>query len=89
MTVTKVEKRDVDALTESLNYQTHHFPGTTVTVAIASLPNGFMVGQGFSATISPELFDADIGKELAIARAKNDAVQKLWELEGYKLKSSR
>ncbi|MZH97288.1 Gp49 family protein [Dickeya dianthicola] len=88
MVIEKVEKSDIDALATSLVFQTHHFPGTTVTVSIASLPNGFMVGSGFSATVSPELFDVEIGKTMAIDRAKKDAVQKLWELEGYKLKSA-
>lgn len=42
----RVEKRTIDDQMESLTFHTHHFPGTTCTVAIAVLPDGFVAGAG-------------------------------------------
>lgn len=57
-------------------------PGTTLTVCVLILANGFTV-VGESACASPENFDEEIGKALARDNAKN----KIWALEGYLLKS--
>jgi len=46
------------------------------------LKNGFTV-TGESACASPENFDAEIGRKVARA----NAVQKIWPLMGYELKS--
>lgn len=62
----KVEKRYIDNLVDSLTYHTHHFPGTTCTVAIAVLPDGFVAGAGKSACIDPTLFNSDTGYDIAI-----------------------
>lgn len=59
----------------------HVFPGTTVTVVVLTLRNGFNV-VGHSACASPENFDAELG----IRIARDDAKQKIWALEGYLLK---
>lgn len=45
------------------------------------LKNGFTV-TGESACASPENFDAEIGRKIA----RDNAVQKVWQLEGYLLK---
>lgn len=84
----KVEKRTIDALMNSLTFHTHHFPGTTCTVAVAVLPDGFVVGTGKSACISPAMFDSDIGYDIAVENARTDAVNRLWEMEGYRLKQA-
>lgn len=55
MVVPKVERKTIDDLVASLSYQTHHFPGTTLTIAVALMPDGFMVSSGFSATAHPGL----------------------------------
>jgi hypothetical protein len=57
------------------------FPGTTVTVALLTMENGFNV-VGHSACVSPVAFDAEIGRSVA----RDDAVNKLWSLEGYLLR---
>jgi hypothetical protein len=57
------------------------FPGTTVTVCMLTLENGFNV-VGHSACASPENFDVAIGKSIA----RREARDKIWELEGYLLR---
>lgn len=54
---------------------------TLLTFCVLTLRNGFTV-TGESACVSPENFDAEIGRKIARA----NAVQKLWVLEGYVLK---
>jgi hypothetical protein len=55
--------------------------GTTMTVCMLSLVNGFQV-IGYSAAASPDNFDATIGRKLAF----DDARGKIWVLEGYLLR---
>lgn len=52
-----------------------------LTFCVIRLKNGFTV-TGESACASPENFDADIGKQIALENAK----QKIWPLMGYQLK---
>lgn len=82
----RVTKEHIDALCESLTVQTHHFEGTTVTVAFAFLPDGFAVGRGESACVSLANFNAELGARMASDNALNDARERLWELEGYALR---
>ncbi len=63
--------------------QYHVFPGTTMTVCCLTLKNGFSV-IGESACINPDDFDQDIGRKIARA----NAINKLWQLEGYRIKSA-
>jgi hypothetical protein len=53
-----------------------------LTFCVLVLRNGFTV-TGESACASPENFDAEIGQKIA----KANAVQKIWPLMGYELKS--
>lgn len=53
-----------------------------LTFCVLVLKNGFTV-TGESACASPENFDADIGKKIA----REQAVNKVWPLMGYELKS--
>jgi hypothetical protein len=53
-----------------------------LTFCVLLLENGFTV-TGESACASPENFDAEIGRKIARA----NAVQKMWPLMGYELKS--
>ncbi len=87
MMVPKVDRKTVDDLVASLNYQTHHFPGTTLTIAVALMPDGFMVSSGFSATAHPGMFDEETGRKLAIAKAQHNATEALSQFEAYELKS--
>jgi len=57
-------------------------PDTTCTVCALTLDSGFVV-VGKSATISAEYFDADKGREIA----RKDAVNQLWQFEGYHRKA--
>lgn len=52
-----------------------------LTFCVLVLRNGFTV-TGESACASPENFDADIGRKIA----RENAVNKIWLLEGYLLK---
>ena len=52
-----------------------------LTICILILKNGFTV-TGESACVSPENFDANIGRKIAL----DDAMDKIWLLEGYLLK---
>ena len=69
----------IDACIVSEDY--HVFPGTTLTVCCLTLVNGFTV-TGESASASPKNFDKQIGKDVARANAR----EKIWALEGYRLK---
>ena len=53
-----------------------------LTFCVLVLKNGFTV-TGESACASPENFDAEVGRKIARA----NAVQKIWPLMGYELKS--
>jgi hypothetical protein len=85
-TAPRVTPQEIEALAESLSFDTYHFPGTAATVAIAKFPSGYVVATGFSSAISLANFDAEIGAKIAIKDAKHEAIDKLWELEGYALR---
>ena len=54
-----------------------------LTICVIVLKNGFtLIGE--SACASPENFDADIGHKIARDNARN----KIWQLEGYVLRSA-
>lgn len=57
--------------------------GTTLTVCALTLKNGTHV-VGESACVSPENFNAEIGRKIAYDNAR----EKIWALEGYLLKQS-
>lgn len=59
----------------------HLFPGTTTTVCLLTLRNGFTV-TGESACASPENYNAEIGNKIAFTNAR----EKIWLLEGYLLR---
>lgn len=86
LTAARVTPAQIDALMVGVTVQTHHFPGTTTTVAMAFLPNGFSVGFGMSACASPQNFDAEEGVKNSTDNALRDAREQLWKLEGYALK---
>lgn len=56
-------------------------PVELLTICVLVLRNGFTV-VGESACVSPENYDAEIGRKVARA----NAVLKIWPLEGYLLK---
>lgn len=61
--------------------QYYIFPGTTLTVCCLTLKNGAVV-TGESACVSAANFNVEIGQKIA----RDNAVQKIWQLEGYLLR---
>jgi len=59
----------------------HVFPGTTFTACLLTLANGYTV-LGESACVDPKNFNAELGRKIARDNAKN----KIWQLEGYLLR---
>lgn len=57
-------------------------PLNLLTFCVLVLKNGYTV-HGHSACASPENFDAEIGKRIA----RENAVQQIWPLMGYELRS--
>ena len=60
----------------------HHDSLGLLTFCVLVLKNGFTV-TGESACASPENFDAELGRKIA----RRNAVDKIWPLMGYELKS--
>lgn len=58
--------------------------GTTTTICVLILENGFVV-TGTSACIDKAVYQEEIGASIAY----EDAINKLWELEGYLLAQRR
>ena len=75
----KLTPQDIDAAIVKEAY--HVFEGTTLTVCLLTLKNGYHV-TGEAACVCPENFDAEKGRIEALKQAKN----KIWMLEGYLLK---
>jgi hypothetical protein len=78
-TAPRLTPADIDRVIVDVDY--HNFPGTTVTICLLKLKNGFGV-TGESAAVSMENFDADIGRKIAHTNAR----EKIWALEGYLLR---
>jgi len=68
-------------LKAGLDYSEVPAPLKLLTFCVLVLRNGFTV-TGESACASPENFDPDIGRKIA----RQNAVNKIWMLEGYLLK---
>lgn len=68
-----------DMLKAKVKTESYYQPeGTTLTVCVLELYNGFFV-VGKSACISPSIYNAQKGKEIA----KQDAIDRMWEMAGY------
>lgn len=76
----KLFLEDIESVIETEDY--YHFPGTTVTVCCLKLKNGFAV-IGESGCINGAEFDIEKGKKFA----RHRAISKVWDLEGYLLKT--
>lgn len=83
----RVEKEHIDKLMELVNYQVIYVSGTTTTLAIADI-DGFTLATGWTACVDPDNFNPEYGAKYAIEEAREQARNKLWELEVYKLKFS-
>lgn len=71
-----------EALNKQGDYPPKGHPLTLLTICVLVLRNGFTI-VGKSACASPENFDAELGRKIA----RQDAVNQIWPLEGYRLKS--
>ncbi len=69
----------IDATIDSESYTV--LPSGRVTICEMTLKNGFVV-LGESSCVSKENFNAELGQKIARENARN----KIWELEGYLLK---
>lgn len=78
-TAPKVTKDGIEAKIAGVHYLQP--PGTTLTICIITMQNGFTV-VGKSAAASPENFDPAIGQRVAY----DDAFRQVWPLEGYLLR---
>ena len=61
--------------------QTHVFDGGTLTVHVLTMANGFQV-TGESACASQANYNEELGRQIA----RDNAIRKVWALEGYLLK---
>lgn len=80
LTAARITPERIDSVIK--NEQYHIFEGSCLTVCCLTLENGFTV-SGESACASPENFDAELGKKIS----RKNARDKIWALEGYRLKS--
>lgn len=74
-------KLTIDQL-EALVVGETYFQHGTLTICVAELSNGATV-TGTSNVLDPANYDAELGR----IYARKQAVEKLWELEGYALKT--
>jgi hypothetical protein len=92
LTAPRVTLADIEAAIRSENYFTardgcegagapYSDELSLLTFCVLVLENGFTV-TGESACVSPENFDAEIGRKIA----RQKAVDKMWPLLGYELK---
>lgn len=96
LTAPRITPDDIEANIDSEHYFTaadaacqvamhrHRMPKPLelLTFCVLVLKNGFTV-TGESACASPENFDAEVGRKIA----RQNAVQKIWPLMGYELRS--
>lgn len=80
LTAPRLTPADIDACIVYEHY--YVWPDTTATSCMLTLKNGYGV-FGESAAVSAQNFDAELGRKIA----KDNARNKIWTLEGYRLKS--
>lgn len=82
LTAPRITPADIDALLQKAQVGFWQPEGTTLTICVIQLPNGFCV-TGENSCVSPETWQPDLGQKLAFEKARD----KVWEFEGYLLKS--
>lgn len=85
LTAPRVTPEHINKLMSRVTFTGAAAPGTTSTFVHAFLDGVFFLATGYSACVSPENFDAEVGMKIARANAERAARDKLWELEGYAL----
>lgn len=76
---------DVNATVEALRYEVFPIPNTAQTIAVAIAPNTKVIGVGLAGCIDPADYDPEVGKTVAIAKAKADASTTLWTIKAYNI----
>ncbi|MEK5115415.1 Gp49 family protein [Bacillus sp. FSL R5-0677] len=74
-----ITQDDINSILERTHWTVEEFHGKC-TVVVAKLPNGFILTES-SACVDPVNYDVKIGTEIC----KERIVNKIWELEGYRL----
>jgi hypothetical protein len=78
-----MEKLTIEIIKSKIVAEEYRKMGSKTTVCLLTLKNGFEV-IGTSACVDPSNFDMEIGKKIAY----DNAIEKVWELEGYLLQES-
>jgi len=77
-----VTKEQIDSIIASSEIEDLKM-GSKTTVVSVTLPNKFVIVQS-SSCVDPSNYDHELGKEICMKRI----IDKVWELEGYRLQSS-
>ena len=77
-----VTQEQITNIMDNAEYQVFHRVFGKQCIVAAKLENGFTI-VGESACVDPDIYQEDIGEELAKKQIEN----KLWELEGYLLQN--
>ncbi len=85
LTAPRITVAHIQALKNRVFYQFEQPMGTTSTFCHAYLDGRFYLTSGHSACVSVDNFDAAMGEDIARRNATNQAAEKLWGLEGYRL----
>lgn len=81
----RISYEHIQSMVDSLQFKYSVIDGLKTTVCVAIYQN-FTIGFGYSACVDPANFDRIQGESIAHQRAKEDATNKLWEFEGWRLK---
>lgn len=76
-----IKKQDIDNILAKTFIKVQKY-GDKTTVLMATLPNGFVIVE-YSSCVDPANFDMKIGEQ----NCMDKLVNKIWELEGYRLQS--
>lgn len=74
-----VTKEQIDKIVARTDFRVQTVYGKT-TIVTAKLPNGFVIVES-SSCVDPANYDVKLGEQIA----RDRIVNKIWELEGYKL----
>lgn len=85
LTGPRITPEHIEALMERVGLVCSHHEGTTTTMCHAFLDGRFFLGATYSACVSPENFDEELGIKIASGKAVAMVRDRLWELEGYRL----
>ena len=89
LTAPRISLDHVSGMMDKVWFSYHLVPNTTTTVCTAILEGGFTLACEFAACVSPENFNEQVGRSIAHAKAWDVAKDKLYELEGYRLKTEQ